>query len=250
MNDMEFFNSFLFQEINLRRYRHNDITNGCERHYLGFLKCGTGTLISENERIEVNPGELFYIPKGCKYHSYWRGEDEIRFASIGFSYFPLLRRRYCLQKIEYGPQERPLLEQLTENPSVSTVQIGRLYHLLGLVQSNMLPEPESALQTIVNVAIAYMNRCPSARMHEVAAACKVSETSLYLAFRTELGKTPNTIRHELLCKRAEELLTTTMLSVENISDRLGFSSSSYFRKVFFSITKKTPRQVRKEARAI
>ena len=37
----------------------------------------------------------------------------------------------------------------------------------------------------------------------------------------------------------------TDLSVEDISRLLGFSSSSYFRKVFFAGTKKTPREYRR-----
>ena len=46
---------------------------------------------------------------------------------------------------------------------------------------------------------------------------------------------------------AGNLLTTTDASVQEISDRLGFSSGSYFRKVLRSYTGKTPGQIRKHA---
>lgn len=83
-------------------------------------------------------------------------------------------------------------------------------------------------------------------MEQVASYCGVSQTALYNAFRQQLGITPNGMRQGILCEAARELLVTTGLSVEEISSRLGFSSSSYFRKVLFQHTGKTPLAIRKE----
>ena len=55
------------------------------------------------------------------------------------------------------------------------------------------------------------------------------------------------MKQEILCEKAVQLLTTTDLSVEEISNRLLFSSSSYFRKIFKKYTGKTPRQIRKDS---
>jgi transcriptional regulator GlxA family with amidase domain len=43
------------------------------------------------------------------------------------------------------------------------------------------------------------------------------------------------------------MLTTTNKSVQEISDILGFSSTSYFRKILKLYTDKTPLKIRKEA---
>ena len=63
-------------------------------------------------------------------------------------------------------------------------------------------------------------------------------------FRREVGLTPVRYRHTLLVQEAMGLLLRTNLTVEEISDRLGFSSSCYFRRVFSSIAGKTPREIR------
>ena len=59
--------------------------------------------------------------------------------------------------------------------------------------------------------------------------------------------TPHALRQKILVEKAVELLTTTDIPIEEVSDRLGFSSSSYFRKILFAQTGKTPSAIRKEA---
>ena len=73
---------------------------------------------------------------------------------------------------------------------------------------------------------------------------------MYHLLKTKLGKTPNRLRQEAKCQQAVKLLTCTDLSVEQISTQLGFSSSSYFRKIFHSKVHKTPTAYRKESRNI
>ena len=70
--------------------------------------------------------------------------------------------------------------------------------------------------------------------------------NVYNIFERNLNKTPNEIKQQILCEKAIRLLTTTSLSVEEISSQLQFSSSSYFRKILKKHTKKTPSMIRKE----
>ncbi len=60
-------------------------------------------------------------------------------------------------------------------------------------------------------------------------------------------KTPNEVRQELQTDRAVRLLTTTDMNIQQISDSLGFSSVSYFRKILRKYTGKTPSQIRRHA---
>ncbi|MBE6762725.1 MAG: AraC family transcriptional regulator, partial [Ruminococcaceae bacterium] len=62
-----------------------------------------------------------------------------------------------------------------------------------------------------------------------------------------LDKTPNQFRNEILCEKAISLLTTTNKSVQEISDTLNFSSTSYFRKILKAHTGKTPLEIRKKS---
>ena len=80
---------------------------------------------------------------------------------------------------------------------------------------------------------------------DVARFCGVSESALYTAFREVRGYTPTQARHRILTEEAVSLLTTTDLPVEEISRKLGFCSSNYFRKVISGQTGSTPRAIRK-----
>ena len=75
------------------------------------------------------------------------------------------------------------------------------------------------------------------------------EEALYTAFKRH-GSTPNQTRQELLVRKAKQLLTTTDSSVQEISDQLGFSSTSYFRKILHRQTGKTPTQIRREVLSV
>lgn len=250
MNDTLFFNSFYFVEYKLHHYKHNDATSGTTAHYLGYLKSGHGLLISEHEKIEVFPGDLFFIPCGCRYHSYWDSENIICFDSFGFKYIPVADKKYCLQKIPYDHAAKDILLRLSSEKTVNPTSIGLLYSLFAMLEPHMNIESSIHKNSIVDKAIKYMNENPQTQMSNIAKNCGISETNLYLLFKKTLQKTPNTVRQEILCEHAIELLATTNLTIEEISCRLGFSSSSYFRKVFFSTVGKTPREVRKKSHFI
>ncbi|MBE6729298.1 MAG: helix-turn-helix transcriptional regulator [Ruminococcaceae bacterium] len=80
---------------------------------------------------------------------------------------------------------------------------------------------------------------------DVAKHCAVNESTLYWAFKTAANKTPNEIKNKFLCQKAIMLIINTNKSVQEISDSLGFSSTSYFRKILKANTGKTPREIRK-----
>jgi len=88
---------------------------------------------------------------------------------------------------------------------------------------------------------------PKKNMREIAMLCNISEPYLYSIFKQEGKITPNDYRNQLLCKKAIDLLTTTDMKVEQISESLGFSSASYFRKVLKQYTGKTPLSIRAQA---
>lgn len=101
---------------------------------------------------------------------------------------------------------------------------------------------------IAEIALEYMHNNTEFHIADVANHCKVSESTLYGIFKKAYNRTPVEMKQEIFCERASELLITTNLSVEEISDKLNFSSSSYFRKVFKKYTGKTPLQVRKNTK--
>lgn len=247
MNDNIFLNSFQFEELHFRNAHHNDKSRGLQYHYLVFVKQGTGILQYKKQKIDVRCNDMFYVPMGCKYCSDWHGENII-FDTFAFKYFPSNAfGNFELQKIQYTDEIFEVFRPLMENKALDCNTIGRLYTVLGMLEPILkLSTPISNEEYTVKKAMQLMTKDFRKSIREYALLCGVSESQIYLYFKSVLKKTPNRAKQEIICQRAISYLTLTDLTIEEICDKTGFSSTSYFRKVFFSVTGKTPSQVRKE----
>ncbi len=252
MNDIIFFSNFVFNEFFYSRTVHVDNSHGVENHFIGYMKSGTAKILSDGIKIELKKGDMFYIPKGLKYHSYWKiGEENVLLDSIGFRYFPSSdSSQFVLQKIEYDEEIFNAFSPLSTSKTLECTSIGRLYLLLGRLENTLIKVQKITGDKTVGRLIALIKNDANKSVTEYANALGISETTLYNHLKRTLKKTPNRLRQEILCQKAEELLITTDLSVEDICDKCGFSSASYFRKVLREITGKTPTEIRKEASAI
>ena len=240
-----FSKSFYFTEFCYQGYHYTDARKGAANNYIGMLEQGHCRIVSDRLTIEAGPGEPFFIPKGLRYQSYWYCEDTILLRSCGFAFFPEAQKSsFPLQKLPLSL--RDAVRQIPLNGHPDSAALGALFSLLGVALSAMEQSNSVSSVRLLELATEYMRLNPDCRMAEVARRCGISESALYAAFRRE-GTTPNKIRQELLIREAIRLLTTTDASVQDISDRLNFSSASYFRKVLRDHTGTTPSQLRKTA---
>ena len=247
MNDIIFAREFRFYEIRINRYRYNDARIGAPLHYIAYMREGTGRLVGADRTVELAAGDFFYIPEGYPYQSYWKGEEVCRFDSYGFRHFPRPEgQAYPMQKMQADAEALMLLERLAQDKRIDCTSIGLFYQLLGCLMGRMDVGPESRKYQLVDAAENYMYEHTGYTAADVARHCGVSESTLYAAFREARGYTPTQARHRLLSERAVRLLTTTDMSVEAISEQLGFSSAIYFRKILAEQTGKTPRMIRRE----
>ena len=243
MKGVEFSKSFFFTRYTYRRYHHTNASSGANRHFFGILEKGHCRIVSADRSIEAGPGELFYIPLGLPYQSYWFSEDEVVLRSYGFDGFPEEQEgNYTLQVL---PAELAvLLEGVALRGRPDSSSLGALFIAIGKILPHMERSDKQRTRCIWMDAVAYLQENPEATAGDMARHCGVSESALYTAFKRH-GSTPNQTRQKLLVKQAKQLLTTTDSSVQTISDQLGFSSSSYFRKILRRYTGKTPMQIRK-----
>lgn len=249
MNNTQFLNSFYFRRYQRHKYHMTDHlrTGGSPGHFIGRMIKGSAKLKSRGNTITVFEGDIFYIPNGLKYQSFWYGdeENEILFDSLRFYSFPMAdNHSYTLQKIDCSSAARNLLLEIADEMTVNCTTVGKLYLFLGEVLDGM-EQKAKHYNDIAEIALDYMQTHTDFLISHVAEHCKVSESTLYGVFKKAYNTTPIEKKQEIFCERAAELLITTNLSVEEISNQLGFSSSSYFRKVFKKHTGKTPLQVRK-----
>ena len=252
MNNTQFLNSFHFCRRQRYKYFITDHfkTNGSPGHHIGRMLKGSAKIKSRDKTITVSEGDVFYIPNGLKYQSFWYGDanDEIVFDSFRFYHFPIPDSyKFSLQKIDCSPLAQSLLQGITDDMTVNCTTVGKLYQFLGEVSGHMEQEGRH-YNDIAEIAVDYMNNHTDFLISDVAEHCKVSESTLYSIFKKAYNTTPIEKKQKIFCERATELLITTDFSVEEISAMLSFSSSSYFRKIFKKHTGKTPLQIRKNTK--
>lgn len=251
MNDAVFFKNFRYNEYCYNETQHRDNSRGVDMHFIGLMKHGTGRIVSEGQILEIHENEMFYIPKGCRYHSYWIAKDYVLFDSIGFLYFPTNKTNgYMLQKIEQTQEIRDAFAPLSENKALHTASIGTLYCLLGILETKLTSAPLTQCFYMYEKLIRHMNEDPHKTIPQYAKLCEVSDALLYRHIKKATGKTPNRIRQEILCEKAANILITTNYTIEEICDMLRFSSAAYFRKVFYEIYHLSPSQMRKNGMLI
>ncbi|MBE6959924.1 MAG: AraC family transcriptional regulator [Ruminococcaceae bacterium] len=246
MNNTQFSNSFKFRVYRFEKYRHTDMRSGAEYHFVACLRKGRCRIVTKSQTLDLQPGDVFYIPKNLPYQSYWQGDPAIEFASYGFHYFPNAEARvYPLQKIQATPEDMERIDRVIQNGEYCSGAIFRFYELLSRLLPGMTYIAQNNREALLIKAEQRLRENPHISMGELAKFCGISESGLYMAFKRSADCTPNEMRQRVLLERATELLEQTNLSVEQISDMLRFSSSSYFRKILKQHTGLTPTQIRK-----
>lgn len=251
MNDILFYESFRFAAVSYSGGHHTDCRKGSPFHYVARMRQGGAEIDSDSGRISVKAGDWFYIPFGCPYQSYWTGDPEsgrVTWDSFGFTYIPDRERAVFPTQIFSPP--KGALEVIGRMPGdfeVNCLSVGIFYEFFALCEAVMARGDNSQANRIISDAVSHMRSDPSVKINEIAAICHVSETTLYELFRKRAGCTPTAMRHRILAEKAAHYLTTTDMTVEEISGRLGFCSSIHFRKIIREVYGKTPGEIRRES---
>lgn len=130
------------------------------------------------------------------------------------------------------------------------LSISYFYQLLDDIYKKLKSVPEHIPYTTIAPAIDYIenNYNQNIPISILAKLCKCSESGFFKIFKKATGVTPVTYKHNIMIQHALELLSNTALSIEEISSKVGFSSSDYFRTVFFKLTGKKPKELKKAHR--
>ena len=240
------YDKFYFANYRFKVFRHNDARDGAAHNFLGYMQKGHADIKTENGVLKICEGDAFFIPKGLKYQSYWMGE-EIDFLSFAYEKLNInSSAKYELQA--FHPSE-DVAEKIKAIPivysKIDCEALAKFYSVMADVIPRLVTAPETRDEEKVESIKNCIAKNPFRSITEIAEMCSVSEPHLYALFRKVTDTTPNEYRNSVLCDMAAELLVTTDKSIERISDMLGFSSSSYFRKILKKHTGKTPREIRK-----
>ena len=249
MNDIIFSNGFIFRTIAFDKFHYTDNRAGAPSHYFAYMLRGNCKIITESSTVKINEGDIFYIPDKCSYQSYWYGNPEIRFVSLGFPCMPNFENKtYPVQVILHSDKAAELFHLLSNKIQLSPADIGLFYTLAGILIPSMTDVSVCRTKEITERTKEYLIEHPFAKTSELAKNCAISEAALYSAFHKASDVTLNQLRNNLLLEKAKDILISTDKPIEYISDVLRFSSTSYFRKKFKQYFNTTPTEMRKRFR--
>lgn len=243
-----FITEFNFWKLNFKNtYTMGKIQN-FSRTVIGYIKKGYAKFLYKGKTIYASEGDLVYIALGTQYYSVWYGSPDIEWYSVAFlfssQYYNYEYRFQILKNYKTN-----LFDKMYENMETeSFLTVSYFYRLLCDIYKKLEPEKLSSQYQSVIPAIEYIenNYRKNISIKKLSEICNYSEASIYKLFRLATGVTPITYKHNIMVQHSLDMLKNTDLSIEEISEKTGFSSSNYFRKIFFKITGKTPKELRKK----
>lgn len=233
------------------------------RYEIGICEEGEGLFVSENVYSSVSKGDLIFIAPSQRHYSRSFSQENYcvcRFAYINAKMVEQLisastgeNKKECLPRYEQGippvihPEEHPksaeLLARIFESCAQKTQEGNTVATLLlsaFIIESRQVFQPFSSPVTAsksndeISQILEYLSLhyADSDSSKTLAQKCHMSESQLRRRFVASNGMPPIAYRNLLRCRIAAELLTRTYMTVAQISNRIGFRTTSDFYRAF------------------
>ncbi len=238
-----------------KEYLENDYRNlPRPRHTFGYIEKGEIVFESESVKFTARENDIVFIPQGLRYRSVWSPHSACLSCHFQFPQYaePFGNKVYPMQKFEQQSDQKEhflFLIEHEENRSAVFASLSHFFALCDLLFSQLQYRSASKVSERIRLAVTYLEEhfTRPITVEELACLSCMSESHFFACFKEELGMSPIAYKNKLLCERAAHLLTDDRsASVEEISDRLGFSSCAYFRRLFRAHYGISPRNYRKQ----
>lgn len=237
-----------FKEVNFLEYHHTNFSHRTTYNYIAYIKKGCVDIVTDDESIHLQEGDIFLLPRNFKYHSYWKGYPEISFNSYAFISFPGSKPNITnLLKFKKTPKVSEFIDSISLNTTLDCYSVGMFYLLLNELLKSMEDVEKSAEQRLLDKAMKYIQENPDCLIPEVASYCNICESSLYAIFKEYSNISPAKFKLNVKLDKALNYIVSTDIPIEKISALCNFSSPAYFRKNFCKRYNLSPRQIRKNS---
>lgn len=218
---------------------------------------GEGVFETEHESFRVGPGRAFLTEIPGRHRYYHPGESQPwEFYFLLFRPQPVLPVWEEIQT-KLGPAPvidtgsipiRMLRDIFLEahsgritDPYIASSLLYQFIMELGRLAASG-PRHEAEWPTAVRDSVKFIEAHYHAMIgqEELAERLGLSKFHLLRTFAKYVGVTPNEYLNRVRIERAVDLLRTTDRSIETIASEVGYSTGSYFIKVFHKLTGQTP----------
>lgn len=178
----------------------------------------------------ASEGEVVYVPMGTVYTMSWQGE----FPSNIAVHYQLATERVnaSLQKID------GVSYPLSDIADSELMQMAEFYHLYALCEPHIKASGSVPIDSRIECAVEYIrtNYNIDFTINQLSDMCHLSPSRFHYLFKRSIGYTAIDYKNKIKTDIAMQLLITTSMSIEEISDKLNFNSAIYFRRVFKKFT--------------
>ena len=251
-NKMTYTQNMFIKSISAQRYDSTeghtfDLEKNKESFSFVYVIKGEVSFRTVNSKIDGGAGDLFYIPHGIRYRSFWSGADGTEHYAIHV-YPNKFTDPYALQRVgdifnlDIQKEIVGIYDAFACGENGFADGMARFFSFYAKVLPTLKQGSHERLSELIVKATKYMEE-HSAEPFSVAALARkhlVSESTLYHTFRRELGTTPNQYYNLVRLERVIDEMDSGE-SLESIAYRCGFESYGYFRELFKKHIGMTPK---------
>ena len=215
--------------------------------------------------------DILYVPMGSTYDGTWRCDGRVHIISLHFELDEIGvfgSRRSGVQAIRGGDfraaANDPAFDHIKEFERIAAIcdenksgqpggreqfeLVWRFLRLLEVTIPCLDRRDDSERDPAIDPALSYLRRnfASPCQVSDLAKLCNLSDSHFYVRFKRATGVTPIEYKNRLMISNAERLLLDEPdLPIEEVAGRMGFSSSTYFRRIFKQMSSYSPRDFRK-----
>ena len=182
---------------------------------------------TEGNTVTAREGEVVFVPMGTAYTMKWSGATP---SNLAIHYqFEREQEQYSMQKLE------GVKFPFSEIPEGDLVRMARFYELYAECEPKIKKAKSThGYDSRIRAAAEFIraNYSVDFNIDQLADMCHLSPSRFHYLFKKSVGYTAIDYKNKVKTDIAMQLLISTSLSVEEISDKLNFNSSIYFRRVF------------------
>jgi AraC-like DNA-binding protein len=266
MTSLQFHRHFSLTHFTVYRYHHTDtFSYQCHsRSYDGFCYVLSGNARFEfpDSSISATQDTLVYLPRTSSYTSHWSADAA--YLTLDFAFASRLILHNPPKMHLFGESDCSLWEQsYSIRNERAQALIRRIYHAYFQPADSMSLDAEASFHTLCAHLLSLHEQPPAPALRirpameaieadptrdhppqALAKLCALGISRFFELFRQETGLSPIRYRNARRIEMSRQLLIGTD-SIEEIADRLGFSSADYFTRVFKGIVGMTPGSYRK-----
>ncbi len=238
---------FSVNEWTYNRFWTCNFTASPRPHYfLSLVTDGYCRLDVQDKTIEVFPGEMFLAPLGSRYSSHW--VPGARNITIMFSFFPDTHfpgdKALEIQKISplYPGELQDLFERAYQELNARDVfhfsSLACFFEIMNKIMPRFTFSEKEAQDERIEHVVAYIDSHykENPTISELAAVAQLSVPHFHVKFKQIMGLTPTQYCNNVRINHAITSLIQGGKTIETISEELGFTSATYFRRVFKKVT--------------